>query len=140
MSEVWKTKYGLRRVRHDPPTLKEAISAAEGLTSDIHQQAEIAAALMDLDVDEARAELLRTAPARRSGHIVTSSSREGAARTVIVERKPRRRIAAPAAPAAACDTGEATQEDRPERISLRGGLQRTGTCSPRQAAPKDRRS
>ena len=30
MSVVWNTKYGTRRVRHDPPTLKEAILAAQG--------------------------------------------------------------------------------------------------------------
>ena len=28
MSSVWKTKYGPRRVRHDPPTVEEAIVAA----------------------------------------------------------------------------------------------------------------
>jgi len=48
MSEVWKTKYGFRRVRRDPPTLAEAIAAARGLTGDVQQQVEIAASLMDL--------------------------------------------------------------------------------------------
>ena len=51
MATVWKTKYGTRRVRHDPPTLKEAIIAARGLTDELQQQAEIAAALMDLPVE-----------------------------------------------------------------------------------------
>jgi hypothetical protein len=91
MSVVWETKYGTRRVRFDPPTLKEAIAAARGLTSELHQQAEIAASLMDLPVEEARAELLKTAPSRGSAEIVTSSGREGATRTVLVERKPSRR-------------------------------------------------
>ncbi|MGH6835588.1 MAG: hypothetical protein ACREC9_08575 [Methylocella sp.] len=86
MSEVWKTKYGLRRVRFDPPTLKEAIAAARGLTGERHQQAEIAAALINLPVEEVRAELLKMAPPRNSGQIVTNG-REGTARTVIVERK-----------------------------------------------------
>jgi hypothetical protein len=94
MSEVWKTKYGTRRVRFDPPTLKEAIAAARGLTGELHQQAEIAASLMDLPVEEARAELLKTAPPRNSAEIVTSSGREGATRTVLVERKSSRRRAA----------------------------------------------
>src|SRR5215467_4656952 len=31
---IWKTKFGPRRVRHDPPTLEEAIIAATGLTDD----------------------------------------------------------------------------------------------------------
>ena len=46
MSEVWKTKYGSRRVRHDPPTLEEAIFAARGITDEIEGQAEIAASLL----------------------------------------------------------------------------------------------
>ena len=48
MSTTWDTKYGKRRVRHDPPTLEEAIAAARDLTDDLEQQAEIAAGLMDL--------------------------------------------------------------------------------------------
>ncbi|HUI20231.1 MAG TPA: hypothetical protein VLZ74_04230 [Methylocella sp.] len=94
MSTSWNTKYGSRRVRFDPPTLKEAIIAARGLTDELQQQAEIAAALMDVPVEEVRAELLKSAPARNSTQIVTSTGREGAARTVIVERKPSRRSAA----------------------------------------------
>ena len=100
MSTVWNTKYGTRRVRFDPPTLKEAITAARGLTDELQQQAEIAAALMDLPVEEVRAELLKTAPPRNSTQIVTSSGREGAERTVIVERKASRRVAAGAVKAA----------------------------------------
>jgi hypothetical protein len=100
MSTVWNTKYGTRRVRFDPPTLKEAIAAARGLTDEIQQQAEIAAALMDLPVEEVRAELLKTAPPRNSTQIVTSGGREGAERTVIVERKASRRVAASAVQAA----------------------------------------
>ena len=94
MSEVWTTKYGTRRVRFDPPTLKEAIAAARGLTDELQQQAEIAAALINLPVDEVRAELKKMAPARGSSEIVTSSGREGTTRTVLVERKPSRRRAA----------------------------------------------
>jgi len=94
MSAVWNTKYGSRKVRYDPPTLKEAIIAAQGLTDQLLQQVEIAAALMDLPVDEVRAELLKTAPSRKSEQIVTSNGRERTVRTVVVERKPSRRIAA----------------------------------------------
>jgi hypothetical protein len=64
------------------------------LTDELQQQAEIAAALMDLPVEEVRTELLKLAPPRNSTQIVTASGREGAARTVIVERKPSRRLAA----------------------------------------------
>jgi hypothetical protein len=94
MSEVWNTKFGPRRVRRDPPTLKEAIIAAQGLTDQLLQQVEIAAALMDLPVDQVRAELLKSAPSRKSEHIVTSSGREKTVRTVVVERKASRRVAA----------------------------------------------
>jgi hypothetical protein len=100
MSEVWKTKHGLRRVRYDPPTLKEAIVAAQGLTAELQQQAEIAAALMEVPVEEVRAELLKMAPVKNSTQIVASSGREGGARTVTVERRPsRRRLAGAAQPA-----------------------------------------
>lgn len=92
MSTVWNTKFGPRRVRHDPPTLKEAIIAAQGLTNQLLQQVEIAAALMDMPVDIVRAELLKSAPSRKSEHIMTSSGRERFARTVVVERKPSRRM------------------------------------------------
>ena len=86
MLGVWNTKFGPRRVRFDPPTLKEAIFAARGLTDDLQQQAEIAAALMNLPVEDVRAELLKMAPSGSSAQIVTNG-RQGTARTVIVERK-----------------------------------------------------
>lgn len=92
MSGVWQTKYGLRRVRYDPPTLDEAIVAAQGLTDQIQQQAEIAAALMNVPVETVRAELLKRMPPRGSGKIVTASGREGTQRTIIVEHKPNRRL------------------------------------------------
>jgi hypothetical protein len=91
MSVVWQTKYGSRRVRHDPPTLKEAILAAQGLTDQLLEQVEIAAALMDLPVDEVRAEVLKNAP-RKAEQIVTSGGRTP--RTVVVERRTSRRVAA----------------------------------------------
>jgi hypothetical protein len=96
MSGVWHTKYGTRRVRFDPPTLKEAIFAARGLTGELHQQAEIAASLMELPVEEVRAELFKTEPPHHGVQIVTNG-RDGTARTVIVEHKPSRRTAVTAA-------------------------------------------
>ena len=98
MSVVWNTKYGTRRVRHDPPTLKEAILAAQGLTDQLLEQVEIAAALMDLPVDEVRAELLKSAAPRKTEQIVTSNGRTP--RMVVVERKTSRRIPAGARVAA----------------------------------------
>jgi hypothetical protein len=46
MGTTWKTKWGARRVRKDPPTIEEALIAAESLTSDLAQRVEIAASLM----------------------------------------------------------------------------------------------
>ncbi len=51
-------------LRFDPPTLEEAIFAAQGLTGDVDRQAEIAARLMGLPEAEARAEILKTAVAK----------------------------------------------------------------------------
>jgi len=94
MSEVWKTKYGPRRVRRDPPTLAEAIAAARGLTDDVQQQIEIAASLMDLPSDQVRPEVLKAASPRKDVNTVAFVGRSGAPRTVVVERVPSRRIAA----------------------------------------------
>src|SRR5215470_15407765 len=61
MSADWNTKYGTRRVRHDPPTLEEAIFAAVGITDDQDQQAEIAASLMGMPLDVVQAEVKKQA-------------------------------------------------------------------------------
>ena len=94
MSQDWNTKYGRRRVRHDPPTLDEAIFAAIGITDDQQQQAEIAAALMGLPDESVQAEVRKVArtAARSSTHVITGE--QGAQRAVVVERKVVRRFAA----------------------------------------------
>jgi hypothetical protein len=90
MSVAWKTKYGPRRVRHDPPTLQEAIVAAKGLTDSLQAQAEIAAALMGLPVDSVRPEVMRLAH-DRAGPTRTITSNRGAPRAVVVEHRTIRR-------------------------------------------------
>ncbi len=96
MSETWNTKYGGRRVRHDPPTLQEAMIAAQGLSDHLHEQIEIAASLMDLPVEDVRSEVMKTmAPMRKTVQTVIPASRDGSGRTVIVERRTRRAIARP---------------------------------------------
>ncbi len=92
MTVTWNTKYGSRKVRHDPPTLKEAIAAAQDLSDKLQDQIEIAAGFMDLPVEDVRAEVMKSALPRSAARIVTSSGREGGSRTVIVERKSRRII------------------------------------------------
>ena len=80
MGAVWKTKFGPRRVRHDPPTLQEAIVAASGLTDDLQEQAEIAASLMGLPADQVRAEVVKAAAQRKSTQTVALTTRTGAPR------------------------------------------------------------
>jgi hypothetical protein len=87
MSAVWKTKFGPRRVRHDPPTLQEAIVAASGLTDDLQEQTEIAASLMGMPADQVRAEVVKAAAQRKSTQTVALTTRTGAPRSVVVERK-----------------------------------------------------
>jgi hypothetical protein len=45
---------------------------------------------MDLPVEVVRAEVMKSASPRRAARVVTAAGREGAGRTVIVERKTRR--------------------------------------------------
>jgi hypothetical protein len=91
MSGVWKTKYGMRRVRHDPPTLEEAIFAARGLTDDLEEQVEIAASLMGLPPEEVKVAALKAAQRKdvKPATIVRAARSE---RAVIVERKAPRRM------------------------------------------------
>jgi hypothetical protein len=92
MSEVWKTKYGPRRVRRDPPTVAEAVAAARGLTDDVQEQIEIAASLIDLPPEQVKSEVLKAATAtRKEANTVAFVGRPGAPRTVVVERVPSRR-------------------------------------------------
>ena len=93
MSADWNTKYGTRRVRHDPPTLDEAIFAAIGITDDHEQQAEIAAALMGMPLDVVQAEVKKQV---RTNSRITSTrviaGEQGAQRSVVVERRVVRRF------------------------------------------------
>ena len=91
---TWNTKYGRRRVRHDPPTLEEAIFAARGLTDDVEAQVEIAASLMEVTSEEVREALKKTPAPRRATATLAFTNRSGAERAVVVERKTPRRLAA----------------------------------------------
>jgi hypothetical protein len=90
MNDVWHTKHGRRRVRHDPPTLEEALVAARGLSDDLRVQVEIAAALIDLPHDKVMAAAVRMAQ-RKDVNRVAFTVRGGAQRAVVVERRPSRR-------------------------------------------------
>jgi hypothetical protein len=88
MGEDWNTKYGKRRVRRDPPTLDEAIFAAIGITEDLEAQAEIAAALMGLPIEQVRAEVkkaVRPTLGRATTRVIAGE--QGAQRSIVVERR-----------------------------------------------------
>jgi hypothetical protein len=83
MSATWKTKWGVRRVRRDTPTVEEALIAAEALAADPIQRAEIAATLMGVPVEEVKALAAKQA-ARTRGR---ASLVTGRTRAVVVEYK-----------------------------------------------------
>jgi hypothetical protein len=91
MTKTWKTKFGPRRVRHDPPTLAEAITAAQGLTDKVSEQIEIAASLMGLAQEEVREAVMAAGSQRRTVGVVAVGQARSP-RSVIVERKPARRM------------------------------------------------
>ena len=72
-----------RRTRCDPPTVEEAVFAAQGLTGDPDLQVMIAARLIGLPEDEIRSAVLKA----RLPAGATKVSIPGVERTVVVERK-----------------------------------------------------
>lgn len=77
------------RVRHEPPTIEEALFAAEGLTDDAAQQIEIAATLMNVSAEEV-APLVRRRQ-RQQLEIVPGRGGQRPQRAFVIERKPIRR-------------------------------------------------
>lgn len=86
MSEVWETKDGRRRVRRDPPTIEDAVLAAQGLADDVDGQIEIVMSLMPVTAEAARGAVLKMGQ-RRDTSRVTIAGRAGAPRAVVVERR-----------------------------------------------------
>jgi hypothetical protein len=91
MSEIWDTKDGRRRVRRDPPTLEDAVLAAQGLADDLDSQIEIVVSLMQVSPDEARGAVLKMGQ-RKDVSTFTMTGRTGAPRAVVVERRAPRRV------------------------------------------------
>jgi len=89
MSEVWSTKAGLHRVRRDPPTVEEAVLAAQGLTDQVSQQIEIVASLMEVPLDQARSAVLRAGDRKQVTRAIIS---DRSARAVVVERRTPRHL------------------------------------------------
>jgi len=89
---VWNTKFGSRRVRVDLPTMQEAVFAAQGLTDDLEEQVEIAAALIGASEEEIRAEIARSRNLRQVRVRPRSPTDfPSEPRTFVVERKGVRR-------------------------------------------------
>src|SRR5271169_2245436 len=93
MSEEWDTKDGRRRVRRDPPTIDDAVLAAQGLAEDdIDAQVEIVMSLMAVSAEEARGAVLKNSQRKgKEAARFTIAGRSGAPRTVVVERRTKRR-------------------------------------------------
>jgi hypothetical protein len=80
---TWKTKWGVRRVRRESPTIEEALIAAESLAGDPVQRAQIAASLMGVPVEDVEA-LAQKQAAKTRGR---ASLVTGRTRAVVVEYK-----------------------------------------------------
>ena len=93
MSEVWDTKDGRRRVRRDPPTIEDAVLAAQCMAEDdTDAQVEIVMSLMAVSAEEARTAVLKHGQRKdRETARFTIAGRRGAPRTVVVERRTSRR-------------------------------------------------
>ena len=84
------------RVCQEPPTVAEAVAAAQALTPDLEQQVDITAGLMGLTPDEARPFVLEAPPlnlqppaAPPRGYTGTDVRRRAAGPVVVVERRSR---------------------------------------------------
>lgn len=83
VESTWKTKWGVRRVRRENPTIEEALIAAESLADDPAQRAQIAASLMGVPVEDVQA-LAQKQAAKTRGR---ASLVAGRTRAVVVEYK-----------------------------------------------------
>ena len=89
------------RVRREPPTIIEAVAAAQDLADDVDQQVEIAAGLIGLPHDEVRPHVVAAAARprpdrmterlhdRTAERILSPASPTRVPRTVVVERRTR---------------------------------------------------
>ncbi len=83
------------KVRHEPPTLEDAIYAAQGLTQDVDQQIEFAASLMDMPAEELRPHLVKATSKPLTSNRVFVPARSGMQRAVVIETTGRPRARKP---------------------------------------------
>jgi hypothetical protein len=91
MTDVWDTKDGRRRVRRDPPTIEDAVLAAQGLTDEVDGQIDIVVSLMQVSAEEARGAVLKMGQ-RKDTSRFTIAGRAGSPRAVVVEHRTPRRL------------------------------------------------
>ena len=94
MSDIWETKDGRRRVRRDPPTIEEAVTAAQGLTEELRERIEIVASLMEVPLEEARSAVLRMGQSKDVNRVTITaghSARTGSKTPVVLERSTQER-------------------------------------------------
>lgn len=94
MGPVWNTKYGRRRVKHEPPTLEEALDAAQDFTRNRQEQIAIAASLMALPIEDVRKQAAKLPMRSANSTYALPSGRKGG-QAVVVERKVARRTSRP---------------------------------------------
>ena len=94
MNPVWMTKYGSRRVKRNPPSIEEALAAAECLTQDLNSKVDLAAELIGLPREEVLAVAVKAGKRRTITAAPGVGPRAAPARTVIVEYKAQRRVRA----------------------------------------------
>jgi len=84
------------RIKKCPPTIEEAIIAAQGLADDIEGQVEIAAGFMGVAQDDVRPLVLQAFQEAQTIEKRAIADRRGAERSVIVERtRVRRPVGSP---------------------------------------------
>ncbi len=90
--KVWKTKFGLRKVKLALPTVEEALTAAECLTDDFDQRLEIAASLLGIDIEKVREIAKRVPSEKRDILQIRRTGSDTSSRTIVVERRMPRRL------------------------------------------------
>lgn len=85
--------FGRRVTRVEPPSLEEAITAAQGLTDDVESQIEIASQLMGMPEDEVRPVVLKAAAQTRRPEQLSVVERSDGGKVIVVERKRPRLVA-----------------------------------------------
>lgn len=87
-------RHGQRVTRVEPPSLEEAIAAAQGLTDDVDSQIEIASQLMGMSEEDVRPVVLEMSAAPREPQRMPIADRllnrgEGTKVVVVERRRPR---------------------------------------------------